>query len=179
MNTKTRVGIFAMIWLCSCSSQHYAHKLDKLKSKCDSKRDDIKAVPAERCASWYPVKETTKTVVTTKSVRDTITLKGETVYADCSEAVTSALDDAARKRIPVKCPDISYVEFHDTVTVTDSVFRENTASVTALTLELDKAQKDKTKAVAAKSFVTKWAVYSSFAALALLVLFILGITRKI
>lgn len=98
------------------------------------------------CAEKFPIKPFTKT--TTKYIkgkRDTVTLQGETVYADCSDAVTAALDDAAKKHVAVKCPPNRIVTVTDTIFTHDTTVVENTAVSEALHLELtdSKAAQDK------------------------------------
>jgi len=88
------------------------------------------------CAVKYPVKTFTKTVIKTVAGKpDTVTVAGETVYADCSEAVISALDEAARKHVAVKCPPTKVITKTETVYVHDTTVAENTSLARAWELK--------------------------------------------
>jgi hypothetical protein len=88
------------------------------------------------CAVKYPVKTFTKTIIKTVAGKpDTVTLQGETVYADCSEAVILALDEAARKHVGVKCPPTKVITIRDTLFTHDTTVEENTALARAWELK--------------------------------------------
>ena len=88
------------------------------------------------CAVKYPVKTFTKTVThTVQGKSDTVTVPGETVYADCSEEVIKALDNAARSHVAVKCPPTKIISKHDTTYVHDTTVSENTAQLRACQLK--------------------------------------------
>jgi len=88
------------------------------------------------CAVKFPVKTFTKTVIKTVAGKpDTVTVAGETVYADCSEAVISALDEAARKHVAVKCPPTKVITKTETVYVHDTTVAENTSLARAWELK--------------------------------------------
>ncbi len=84
---------------------------------------------AELCSDKYPVKEETvagEPVVTVDTVTKTDTV---TVEAECPDG-TKAM---------VKCPPNTINTIHEKVTVTDTVYKENTAKYAAVRIELDEA----------------------------------------
>ena len=121
------VSAFVIIMLCLCMASCTTERsFVKYHDKCVSSKDTSKSMkPLKWFKAWYPFNPTTKTVIKTVNGKpDTVTLAGETVYADCSTAVISALDEASKKHVAVKCPPSKIIHVKDIVYVKDSTVGE-------------------------------------------------------
>lgn len=97
---------------------------------------------AEYCVVHHPVEAFTRTdTMTIKGKPDTVYTEGEIVYADCSSAITAALDDAAKRRVPVRCPPAKTITITNTRVVHDTTVVKDLRLVNGLRSELSEAAK--------------------------------------
>jgi len=139
-----RYLIALCLFLLSCSP---TKQLDKAYKKLTSDTADYKrmAVPADRCAVWYPPVTTTKEVIRyTKGRIDTVQGSDIYYYVDCDSAIQATLDEASRKHIAVKGATV-YITRTDTMTDTVTILRENTARIVAQGYQIQQITKDSTK----------------------------------
>jgi len=102
-----------------------------------------KAIPAEKCASWYPNRVDTVRVIKWKQGK-TDTVTGETVYveADCDSFVKATWDEATKTKLQIKCPPQVIIYRVDTVLDSTTIHAENEARIRALTLHNDALRSD-------------------------------------
>jgi hypothetical protein len=135
---------------------------------------------AEYCAAKFPVKPFTKTV--TKVIQgksDTVTLPGQMMFMDCSDEVTSALDNYSKKHIPIKCPPTKIITEHVTEYVHDTTVVENTANLTLLQAKLDAKVRELAKSEESTSIWRKSTGIASIIAFLLLALVVGHISGRI
>jgi len=143
----SRLLLFACLFVAvvvvfaSCKgTKDYATAFDQLKNKAEaSKVDDDHAIPAAKCAAWYPVhtKIVTLPARIIKGKSDTTVLPGEVRYVDC-DSVKSANGSS---KVVVKCPPAQIVHDIDTVVKETIKLVENTARVHELEVKLSNTEK--------------------------------------
>ncbi len=175
-----------ILFAVSCNTPHrLANRLARTKEICDRHSDTAwSMLPVKTCISWFPQKPLRpgRPVIIRKT--DTVTTEGPTVYADCSEAVLQALDEAARSHVAVKCPPTRTITVRDTVRITDTI--NDVQAEHLLTLRIAALQTDNGNMAAKITQVTsqsgnrlKWAIGEGIALLAVLFLFGLGVAGKL
>jgi len=146
---------YLLILLLTVTSCSATKQLDKAHDRLvNSDNPKKQAIPADRCATWYPPVTSTNTVI--KYVQgkiDTVTGEPVMVYVDCDSVVMATLDEVAKKHVPVNCPPNKIITHYDTITVTRTIQIENTARIVDLNLKLQSATSDRDKF---KSEKLKW-----------------------
>jgi len=112
-------------------------------------KEPVKA--AGHCAVWYPVKDSVAPPKIKYIPGPVVYVPGEKVYANCDSIIAlnkkneaNGLPDVDMSKVPCPpCPPSTFQ--HDTVNVEILHYIENTAKMTYLQGQLDKANKDRDK----------------------------------
>ena len=116
------------VLLASCGVRHKEKKFVQF-------HDYHNDIAVRWCAKWYPTKDSIHEQVFYQP-GDTITIEGETIYANCDSAYLAALDEAAKNGTKVIVKNVAVPTYtklvHDTVKVRYDNYITDTKQLTAL-----------------------------------------------